>query len=151
MDGLRTDLPRQITLPADSDSDSDPDSDFASPSTFHNLIWRASRRGRGGVFDLAMELGWGNALIPNFFGEIPFSADQGCCWDHSNPQDNLSFQTFVSSRLPSCPFTFPFPFPSSPSGLGGLSWWPSTVSNTLCPLVPGIFHLKQLKNWQQET
>jgi hypothetical protein len=43
---------------------------------------RASRRGRGGVFDLAMGVGRVNALTPTFlveFLDIPFSASQSSC------------------------------------------------------------------------
>ena len=73
-----------------------------------------------------MGVGRVDALIPTSLGNwpgVPFSADQGSCRDHSNPQGNLSFRTFVSSRLPS----FPFTFLSSPSSPGDLSLWPNTI------------------------
>ncbi len=84
---------------------------------------RDSRRGHGGVFDLAMGVGIAWCPDPNLLGnnpDGPFSANQGSCRDHRNPQEYLSFRIFVSFL-----FTFPLPsplpvhpFPSTPSRPG---------------------------------
>jgi hypothetical protein len=70
---------------------------------------RRGRRGCGGVFDLAMRMGRAWCPDPNLLGnnpDGPFSADQGSCRDHRNPQEYLSFRIFVSFL-----FTFPLPSP----------------------------------------
>src|SRR5690606_33265696 len=74
--------PNPITRPFDTETDSDPDPDLASPWTFSDglrlevvrkgscfqpalpkPIRRASRRGRGGVFDQAVRAGRSNAVV----------------------------------------------------------------------------------------
>ena len=92
---------------------------------------RDSRRGHGGVFDLAMGVGIAWCPDPNLLGnnpDGPFSANQGSCRDHRNPQEYLSLlpdlRVFVSFlftlHLPS-PLPVPAPARPSRSGVQGQS------------------------------
>ena len=81
------------------------------------------------MFDLTMRVGRVDALIPTFwvFLDKPFPAIQTGFGNSSDVSPfsslrlcasarDLSFRTFVSSRLSCLPLPFPLPFLSSPSG-----------------------------------
>ena len=76
-------------------------------------IRRASPRGRGGVFDLTMEVGWGHALIPTFFEGV-FGVI--CCLLSKTVAitrfDGFAFPVLPIPPLPLCASARVLPIPS---------------------------------------
>jgi hypothetical protein len=102
-----------------------------------NRIWRASRRGRGGLFDLVAGVGWVNALLSTlweFPSNFPFSADQGSCRDRKTRPSRAScfrvFPIYLSpSHAPSCPpHTAPPTFRGGSIRFSGSPWWESRIN-----------------------
>jgi hypothetical protein len=90
------------------------------------MRWRF-RPGHGGGLDQCCD-----PYLLGFILDKPFSADPGICRDLSYPQEYLSFRTFVSSRLPSFPFTFSPP--SCPQRISDLLPVAAIMAPALLPL-----------------
>jgi hypothetical protein len=74
-------------------------------------IWSVSRRGRGGVFDIAIEVGRGHALFQAFFEGgfgvyLPPAVHRGCRKADSIPA--LPIHTCASARSLPIPIRKPF-------------------------------------------